>query len=492
MPPSETQAVPLESGVNGAQNGAPVEVANGVENGVHLDKEPYHVKQQWFGKKSHMKIIGLGSGIGGLALAYKLPRMLTNYTLTLYEKTSKLSGTWWENTYPGVACDVPAHIYTYSFQGSPDWSTFYVYGPEIYQYYKKVAEDHDLTKDIVFNRDVISINPRTDELSYDWCHVFLNTGGRLNKWKMPDIADLDLFKGPVTHSAHWDHGIDFKGKTVAIIGTGSSAIQITPQLQKMSKKLVCFMRSETWVAPPIASTIAMAAKAEGTADFEDDVINGKATTDISQAQFKFTEAQKKRFREDPAYHLEFRRKLESSINMGVDMFIMGTETQKTAMAVFREEILTRIGCRRLTPGDGYLEALTQSNVEHPFDEISHATQDGLVTTDGKEHKVDVIVCATGFHIPFQPHFEVIGREGIRMKEAWDPNPNCYLGVGGLNSLITGSPWVREGPGGMELWTYVGNGRMKANYSEEYPDEATQIAALAPFIRTEDTAWDFDY
>jgi cation diffusion facilitator CzcD-associated flavoprotein CzcO len=358
MQSSETQAASLASGIEGAQNGAPVEVTNGLENGVHLDKEPYQIKQQWFGKKSHIKIIGLGSGIGGLALAYKLPRMLTNYTLTIYEKTSKMSGTWWENTYPGVACDVPAHIYTYSFQGNPDWSTFYAYGPEIYQYYKKVAEDRNLTKDIVFDRDVISItwddlkgiwnvtlkDPRTNELSYDWCHVFLNTGGRLNKWKMPEIAGLDLFRGPVTHSAHWDHGIDFKDKTVAIIGTGSSAIQITPQLQKMSKKLVCFMRSETWIAPPIASQIAMAAKAEGTdKSEEDDVINGKATTDISQAQFKFTEAQKKRFRENPAYHLEFRRKLESSINMGSDMFIMGTETQKTAMIAFREEMLKRIG-----------------------------------------------------------------------------------------------------------------------------------------------------
>lgn len=348
---------------NGSTNGATATIHTTTDIGVsagHDTKTPYVIEDQWFGQKSHMKIIGLGSGIGGLALAYKLPRLLTNYSLTLYEKAPHLAGTWYENTYPGVACDVPAHIYTYTFQGNPNWSTFYAEGPEIFEHFKDVAHQRDLSKDIVFDREVMSIawddtagiwnvtlkNPRTEEITYDWCHVFLNTGGRLNKWKMPDIEGLDLFQGGVTHSAHWDHSIETKGKTVAIIGTGSSAIQVTPQLQKTAEKLVCFMRSATWIAPPVASNVANATKAEmkkGSPNVAEDMVNGKAVPDLSQVQFSFTEEQKKRYREDPAYHLAFRKKLEASLNLLTEVFIMGTPTQKLAYVAFKDEMLRRIG-----------------------------------------------------------------------------------------------------------------------------------------------------
>lgn len=244
----------------------------------------------------------------------------------------------------------------------------------------------------------------------------------------------------------------------------------------------------------------------------------------------------------------------------------------------------------MTPGDGYLEALTQPNVQHVYDEISHCTANGLVTADGVEHKVDVIICATGFHIPFQPHFEIIGKNGLKMKESWEPDPNCYLGIAGpqfpnywitmgprgpwgngavipametsceyfatvitkmqmegikcmeprqdatdelmehidafhVNSVWTqpckswykkgiadGRPWLWCGGvlsylaaikapryedyhityKNRNRWAYLGNGLMKANYAAEYETEEAQTEALAPYIRNEDTPWDFDY
>ncbi|KAF2187921.1 hypothetical protein K469DRAFT_725001 [Zopfia rhizophila CBS 207.26] len=255
---------------------------------------------------------------------------------------------------------------------------------------------------------------------------------------------------------------------------------------------------------------------------------------------KFTEAKKQMFREDHEYHLAFRRLLEGTINQRVNGFIMGTEAQKALLNGCRTDMLNR--CRRMTPGDGYLEALTKPNV-----------QMGIVSLDDTENKVDIIACATGFKLPFQPHFDVYGRDGISMKDDWSPDPNCYLGIAGpgfpnywvimgrrsswgnisvlpametsciksleprqdvtdklmehINKFHKGSvwsqgrrSWYKRGQIDGRPWLWCGGvasylaaiKKSPANYSEEYPDGLVPMPAFAPYIREPDTEWDFDY
>jgi cation diffusion facilitator CzcD-associated flavoprotein CzcO len=167
------------------------------------------------------------------------------WELTLYEKNDAEGGTWYENTYPGCACDIPAHIYTYSFAPNPDWTTWFAYAPEILDYFKKFSDEHCLHRYVQLNSHVESAtwlpdkgiykllirDTKTGDFREDWSHVVVNATGNLNKWKWPDVQGLHDFLGPKMHSAAWDGSIDMKGKIVAIIGTGSTAIQIVPQLQ---------------------------------------------------------------------------------------------------------------------------------------------------------------------------------------------------------------------------------------------------------------------
>ena len=401
-----------------------------------------------------MKVIAVGAGAAGLLVAYKMKRMFSNYELTCYEKNPEVAGTWYENRYPGCACDVPAHAYTYSFQPNPNWSTFYAYAPEIKQYFVDFSKTHDLMPFIKLSHRVQSAIydeeqgiwnievEHNGQTIQDWCHVFINGTGFLNSWKWPKIPGLHSFSGTLMHSAAWDVSIDWAGKTVAVIGTGSSAIQIVPQIQKKAIHLTAFMRSVTWISPPIGDSVLEAAKSNDPdhAKSEDGIL-----APTQNKQYYFSDAEKKRFAEDPEYLLAYRQNLESAVNGLFDMFIAGSETSKYAREMMHAEMLRRIGpghdelkaklvpswapgCRRITPGDGYLEALVQPNVTTVHAEIEKIVPEGLIDSEGKLHKVDILVCATGFNLAFAPPFEVKGQGGVTMKDEFEPVPHVYLAV----------------------------------------------------------------
>jgi cation diffusion facilitator CzcD-associated flavoprotein CzcO len=166
--------------------------------------------------------------------------------------------------YPGVACDIPSHLYGYSWDPNPQWSHYFAYGPEIQQYFEGFVKRHGTEKYIQLNSKLIESvwdaneaiwnitleNTATGEITKDWAHVVVNGTGILNNWKWPQIEGLHDFQGPLMHSAHWDHSVDFAGKTVGVIGTGSTSVQIVPQLQKIAKEVEVYMRSPTWISPP--------------------------------------------------------------------------------------------------------------------------------------------------------------------------------------------------------------------------------------------------
>jgi cation diffusion facilitator CzcD-associated flavoprotein CzcO len=339
--------------------------------------------------------------------------------------------------------------YTYAFEPNPDWSTFYAYAPEIKQYFENFANKYELDPFVKLNSKVLSATWIEEKGIYeveikcngekirDWCHVFINGTGFLNSWKWPKIEGLHDFKGTLLHSANWDTSVSWEDKTVAVIGTGSSAIQIVPQIQKTAKHMTAFMRSVTWISPPVGGSTLDAQKAK--------VENELPEEKKAQAQYWYTDDDKKRFREDPVHHLQYRQTLESYVNNLFDMFIAGSDTSKGAETLMRAEMERRIGpgheelksrlipswppgCRRITPGDGYLEALVKPNVTTIHREIVKVVPEGLVDDEGTLHRVDILVCATGFNLAFAPPFEVRGVDGVSMADEFsqEAGPQVYL------------------------------------------------------------------
>ncbi|OAG37135.1 hypothetical protein AYO21_08670 [Fonsecaea monophora] len=392
---------------------------------------PYTVLDQYHSQPSKIRVACAGAGATGLCCAYKMERMLepNSWELTLFEKNEQFGGTWWENTYPGVACDIPSHLYTFSWDPNPEWSHYFAYGNEIQRYFEGFAQRYDLHKYMKLRTKVVEINwdqsqgiwnitlqdMTTNEIWHDWAHVFINGTGILNTWKWPDIPGLHDFKGPMMHSAKWNHEVDFKGKKVGVIGTGSTSVQIIPELQKVAGHVDVFMRSPTWISPPFGASALSA-------------LRGGDAPDPGKRQYTFTDEDKKRFREDPQYYLRFRKEIEAEINVLFGMYIQGSDLQKQFRDVITKEMIRRlgpgneklkefiipkwsVGCRRVSPADGYLEALVSENVTPVFGEVDRVTAEGVVV-DGCEHRLDILV----FN----------GTKSI--DEDWGSGCNMYLGV----------------------------------------------------------------
>lgn len=317
----------------------------------------------------------------------------------------------------------------------PEWSndtSSYVGSQEIQRYLAAVADKHDVRKYIRFNHWVSSATWIDERGEWDLeitrlpspgsskirtfsisCNILINASGFLNNWKWPDIAGLHDYNGLLIHSAQWQEDKELSAKSVAVIGAGSSGMQIIPALQPTVGKLHAMIRSPTWVAP-----------FQGFVDLPD--ADGRTN-------FFYTNAQKQEFRDNPTDFLEYRKNIESSLNRIFGLFLRDSPMQESARKDFAAIMGARlggnaelsdklvpqyaVGCRRLTPGQGFLEALTQPNVEVVTAEIDHATTEGLVTADGTLYKVDAIVCATGFDTTYRPRFPIRGR-GASLATRW--------------------------------------------------------------------------
>ncbi|KAI5357657.1 Putative flavin monooxygenase, FAD/NAD(P)-binding domain superfamily [Septoria linicola] len=209
-----------------------------------------------------LRVAAIGAGFASLTLAYKHKYVGDNsYTvLTIYEKNPEIGGTWFENKHTGVACDVPAHIYCFPFAPKPDWSAFYVGGAEILEYIQRTVDRFDLRGYVQVSSRVTSATwsedkgkwqleiERGGESIRDEFDVLINGSGFLNNWKWPDIPELESFRGEIVHSASWQT-VDWKNKRVALIGNGSPAIQILPELQRTAKSIDTYIRTPTWIIP---------------------------------------------------------------------------------------------------------------------------------------------------------------------------------------------------------------------------------------------------
>jgi cation diffusion facilitator CzcD-associated flavoprotein CzcO len=378
----------------------------------------------------------VGCGVTGIAAVklYKDAFPEREVELVIYEKNDDITGTWLENRYPGCACDVPAHAYSYSWEGNPRWSRVYVGAEELYDYFKGRAAKYGVDEFVKLNHHIQSAtwddelgkwvvnitNLKTGESIRDEAELFIYGAGFLNNWKWPEIPGLHDFKGKLLHSARWDDSYDFKDKKVAVIGSGSSAIQIVPQLQPVVKHMTSINRSKAWITPEFAAEFAP----EGRAAF-------------------FSEIQKDNWEKNKDEYLKYRKSVESTMNNFFPMQFKDSDLQKAAHENFQKTMKERlgynedlinklvpdfeVGCRRITPGHGYLEALASHNVSVRSDNIEAVTAEGLKMADGSIIAVDALICATGFDTSYRPNFPVIGFNGD-LRDVWKEEPRAYFSL----------------------------------------------------------------
>ncbi|KAJ4247535.1 hypothetical protein NW762_013215 [Fusarium torreyae] len=389
-----------------------------------------------------LRIICLGGGASALNLAHEIDTSPLDLELVCYEKNPSIGGTWYENRYPGCGCDIPSINYQFSWAPSPEWTSFYSSAPEILQYFKDVAEKYDLNKYIRLNHKVVGAFWDEDAQKWhvriqrgddpqdvfeDEAHIFVNASGVLNKWKWPNIPGRESFKGPMLHSANWDDSVSLDGKRVGVIGGGSSAVQIVPNLQPVVGHMTCFLRSAAWVTGGFGQRFA-----------------GK-----NGSNYKYNEKQREILRNNPEKYLAYRKKIESELNSRFRFILNGSQEQQDARDFAERDMRAKlakkpeiadiivpknfaVGCRRPTPGNGYLEALCEDNVTVVSNGITEITPKGMKTADGVEHEFDVIVCATGFDVSWRPHYPTIGRNGVSLSKYWQDVPNTYLSLGVAN------------------------------------------------------------
>ncbi|PVH85245.1 FAD/NAD(P)-binding domain-containing protein [Cadophora sp. DSE1049] len=386
--------------------------------------------------RKKLRMVCIGAGYSGLTLAHNIQheqKLEDVVDFSIYEKNPDVGGTWYENKYPGAACDIPSHAYTFLFQPNPDWSMFYSPAPEIHAYIKSTAEKYDLTKNVHFNSKVLETI--WDQESGKWrikvgkdgrvvegeADILVNGAGFLNKWKWPRIKGLENLKGKKPHSADWDTTYQREGKRVAVIGNGSSGLQIVPAMQPKVSKMVNYCRGPTWISVNFCA---------------DKARDGK--------NFKYSDDEKTMFRENPKALYTLRKELEVSVNGFFFGMYIGHPFQQGLEAACKEQTLNILqnhpelaakmipgfhpGCRRLSPADGYLEALQQENTSINWSPIEAITEKGILTADGKEEEFDLIVCATGFDTSFIPPWKLVGLDGATLDKRWEVNPDAFFSV----------------------------------------------------------------
>ncbi|KAJ4298057.1 hypothetical protein N0V90_005956 [Kalmusia sp. IMI 367209] len=383
---------------------------------------------------------------------------ITNGTTNGTAAPFKLHDEFIENLRPlkviVIGAGYSAHSYQYTFEPNHDWSSLYAPAREIQAYLERVAKKYSADRFIKLSHEVVECrwddavakwnvtvkSLTTGELIHDQSDVLISARGNLNNPSWPDIEGLNTFKGEVMHSAKWneEYGTimtvfyvdyqltctryDFTNKRIGVIGAGSSSIQIVPSLQRISgTHVTTFVRSKTWISPSFGQQLWDKYGFEG---------------------FSIPPELRKRFVDDPEYYAKFRLAVEEDGNGIHAVTIRGTPLQLGAKQMFEEHMKTRLekaphifdtllpsfspGCRRLTPGPGYLEALTQPNVAFVTSRITKISDNAIHTADGATHEIDALVCATGFHANTFPPFPVTGSNGLTLREKWASRPVNYL------------------------------------------------------------------
>ncbi len=366
----------------------------------------------------------VGSGFSGLAMAARLKRV-GREDFVILERARDVGGTWRDNSYPGCRCDVPSHVYSFSFAPNPEWSESFSPQGEIWDYLRTVAADEGLLEHVRFGCELEQAT--WDEEAKRWrlrtssgelsARVLIAGAGPLHEPKLPDVPGLHDFEGTLFHSASWDHDHELAGERVAVIGTGASAIQFVPQIQPEVEALHLFQRTPPWVMP--------------------------------RRQRRITRLERALYRGFPA----LQRAMRSAIYWAREAFAipmlrvaLAPALRRVGLAHLRRSVpdpdlraqLTPDylpGCKRILVSNDYLPSLAEPNVEVITEGIAEVRGRTVIGTDGSEREVDTIICGTGFHVLDMPIADRIADgAGRSLAEHWDGSPQAHRGT-----MVAGFP-----------------------------------------------------
>lgn len=390
---------------------------------------------------TYTEVAIIGSGFSGLGLAVQLKREGKRDFLVL-ERAQEVGGAWRDNTYPGAACDIQSHLYSYSFRPNPNWSRVYAPQAEILEYLQKTAEEENIYPHIKFGANVSSAV--WDEKSQLWvisseagevrARSLVSASGHLSDAAFPDIPGIEKFAGQLFHSAQWDHSSDLTNRRVGVIGTGASAIQIVPTIAPTVAKLTVFQRTAPYIIP--------------RRDY--------VYSEVEQRMFERLPSTAQALRDELFWGNESRFPQRRQVPEFIDRI------ERTALGHLKNQVsdpalrakLTpdyTIGCKRILISNDYYPALTRENVSLVTEGISYIDEQGVVLTSGEHIELDALVVATGFEATDLPIADVIhGQGGVKLSDSWEAGgqafacttvsgfPNLFMMLGPNTGLGAGS------------------------------------------------------
>lgn len=366
-----------------------------------------------------VKVAILGAGFAGLCMGLRLQDE-GETSFVILEKAGRVGGTWRENVYPGAGCDIPSHLYSYSFEPNPDWPEVYSAQPDILAYIEGVVERRGLSPHIRLGAEVTGAS--WDETAQRWrialadgsaltAQAFVTAWGQLNRPKLPPIKGRETFAGLAFHSAQWDQGVDLAGKRVAVIGNGASAIQFVPEVAKVAGNLTLFQRSPNWIVPRM----------------------NRPYTEAEKANFRSQPATMRKVRDDIFQMAEDRLAAKRAGTLPVEEvpIPLAHLHAQVANPELRAKLTPdyEIGCKRVLISNDFYPALTRPNVELVTDAIAAMTPAGVVDAAGRLHEADVVIYATGFETKsFAGETAITGLAGLSLAQAWKHGPEAHLGI----------------------------------------------------------------
>jgi cation diffusion facilitator CzcD-associated flavoprotein CzcO len=376
----------------------------------------------------HHRIAIMGAGFGGLGMAIRLKREGVEDFVVL-EREAEVGGTWWANTYPGCQCDVPSHLYSFSFAPNPNWSRTYPEQPELRAYLNECVDRFGVREHIRCNCEVLQATWEERHMRWRFdttqgeltAEVAVSATGGLSEPSIPDIPGLAEFSGVTFHTARWNHAHDLRGRRVAIVGTGASGVQVAPQIQPLVERLTIFQRTPPWVVPHRDRPISA---------IERQVYRRFPVTQrLPRAgAYWMREVLAPAFVSNP----RLLQKIEQAASAHLD-----SQVSDPALRAQLTPSYT-IGCKRLLPSDRWYPTLAQTNVELVGAGVREVRSDGVLAEDGSFHPLDTIVLATGFHVIDNKSGERIrGVGGRTLAEVLGASPQAYLGtaVAGFPNLF---------------------------------------------------------
>jgi len=362
----------------------------------------------------------VGTGFAGLGMAIRLKEQGREDFVVL-ERAQDVGGTWRDNHYPGCACDVQSHLYSFSFEQNPDWSRMFARQGEIWAYLRGCAQKYGLGPHLRFGADVSGA--RWDDATQRWVlttrdgrrftgRVLIPAMGGLSNPAIPSLKGRETFKGVQFHSAQWRHDVDLTGKRVAVIGTGASAIQFVPQIQKLAGRVDLYQRTPPWIVP-------------------------KPDRAISAIERRL-------FRRVPLLQDLYRKAIYWMLEARILGFTVDPRLMKLFETVARRHLARQvpdaalrarltpdytIGCKRILISNDYYPALSQANVQVIADGVREIRANSVVAADGSEREVDVIIWGTGFQAADPvPRGVFFGRDGVDILDAWKDGAEAYKGT----------------------------------------------------------------